>query len=208
MSELTHPGSESRARSKFYLTTPIYYVNARPHIGHAYTTIVADVLARRHRLLGDDTFFLTGTDEHGQKIERSAAAAGIAPQEFTDQVSATFREPWLRMGLTYDDFIRTTEPRHQRGVQKLFKVLEENGFIYLDTYTGQYCITDEAYVDGPPGVVCPDCGNVTETISESNYYFRLSAFEQKILELIETNAMVIEPATLRNEVLSFVRSGL
>ena len=208
MSELTHPGSESRARSKFYLTTPIYYVNARPHIGHAYTTIVADVLARRHRLLGDDTFFLTGTDEHGQKIERSAAAAGIAPQEFTDQVSATFREPWLRMGLTYDDFIRTTEPRHQRGVQKLFKVLEENGFIYLDTYTGQYCITDEAYVDGPPGVVCPDCGNVTETISESNYYFRLSAFEQKILELIDTNAMVIEPATLRNEVLSFVRSGL
>ncbi len=218
MAELTHldtssdslPDSlpDSGVATKFYLTTPIYYVNARPHIGHAYTTIVADVLARRHRLMGDDTFFLTGTDEHGQKIERSAAAAGIAPQEFTDQVSETFREPWLRMGLTYDDFIRTTETRHKRGVQKLFTVLRENGYIYLDTYTGQYCITDEAYVDGPPGVVCPDCGNVTETISESNYYFALSKFQDRIERLIETNEMVIEPATLRNEVLSFVRGGL
>ena len=105
---------------KFYLTTPIYYVNARPHIGHAYTTIAADVIARRHRLLGDDTFFLTGTDEHGQKIERSAAAAGIPPQQFADQVSLEFRNLWDRMGITYDDYIRTTEPRHQQGAQRLF----------------------------------------------------------------------------------------
>ncbi len=111
------------APKKFYLTTPIYYVNARPHIGHAYTTVVADVLARRHRLLGHDTFFLTGTDEHGQKIERSAAAAGIPPQQFADQVSASFKSLWDRMGITYDDYIRTTETRHKRGVQKLFQTL-------------------------------------------------------------------------------------
>src|ERR1700757_5136908 len=113
----------SEKPNKFYLTTPIYYVNARPHIGHAYTTIVADVLARRHRLLGDDTFFLTGTDEHGQKVERSAAAAGISPQLFTDQVSASFKVLWDRMGITYNDYIRTTSDRHKKGVQKLFKLL-------------------------------------------------------------------------------------
>ena len=121
---------------KFYLTTPIYYVNARPHIGHAYTTIVADVLARRHRLLGEDTFFLTGTDEHGQKIERSATAAGIPPQQFTDQVAAEFKSLWDRMGITYDKFIRTTSPEHAEGVQNLWRELEARGFIYLDSYTG------------------------------------------------------------------------
>src|SRR5580658_1900722 len=125
--------------SKFYLTTPIYYVNARPHIGHAYTTIVADVLARRHRLLGDDTFFLTGTDEHGQKIERSAAAAGVPPKQFADEVASTFEFLWKRMGITNDKFIRTTDPSHKRGVQKLFSQLWDNGFIYLDSYTGAYC---------------------------------------------------------------------
>src|SRR5271156_142881 len=120
------------SKQKFYLTTPIYYVNARPHIGHAYTTIAADVLARRHRLLGEDTFFLTGTDEHGQKIERSAAAAGMPPQQFTDQVAAEFQHLWDRMGITYDKFIRTTSPEHALGVQKLWRELEEKGFIYLD----------------------------------------------------------------------------
>jgi len=193
---------------KFFLTTPIYYVNAHPHIGHAYTTIVADVLARRHRLLGDDTFFLTGTDEHGQKIERSAAAAGIPPQQFADKVSASFQQLWDRMGITYDDYIRTTEPRHKRGVQKLFRLLQDRGHIYLSTYTGQYCISDEAYVDGPPGVRCPDCGRITETVSESNYYFRLSAFQQPVIDLIESGQMSIQPESRRNEVLSFLRSGL
>src|SRR6201985_1281078 len=141
---------------KFYLTTPIYYVNARPHIGHAYSTIAADVIARRHRLLGDDTFFLTGTDEHGQKVERSAAAAGIPPLQFADKVSASFRALWDRMGITYDDYIRTTEPRHVRGVQKLFATLRDKGFIYKGSYTGQYCVSDEAWVDVPPGAPCPD----------------------------------------------------
>ena len=198
----------SQNPNKFFLTTPIYYVNARPHIGHAYTTIVADVIARRHRLLGDDTYFLTGTDEHGQKIERSAAAAGIPPQEFTDKVSATFREPWRRMGITNDDFIRTTEPRHKQGVQKLFTTLEQNGFIDLQTYTGAYCVSDEAFVDVEPGTPCPECGNLTEVLSESNFYFKLSAFESQVLELIESNTLIIQPDTLRNEILSFVRSGL
>ena len=193
---------------KFYLTTPIYYVNARPHIGHAYSTIVADVIARRHRLLGDDVFFLTGTDEHGQKIERSAAAAGIPPQQFADEVSETFRSLWKRMGITNDDFIRTTEPRHKQGVQKLFQVLRDKGYIYLDTYTGQYCISDEAFVEVGPGEPCPECGRITETISESNYYFKLSAFQQPLIEKIESNELLIQPDSRRNEVLSFMKSGL
>jgi methionyl-tRNA synthetase len=196
------------SETKFYLTTPIYYVNARPHIGHAYSTIVADVIARRHRLLGDDTYFLTGTDEHGQKIERSAAAAGVPPQEFADRVSETFSGLWKRMGITNDDFIRTTSDRHKRGVQKLFAALQANGAIEKGTYTGQYCVSDEAYVDGPPGVVCPDCGNVTETVSESNYYFKLSEYGERVAALIESNELLIQPDSRRNEILSFVRGGL
>ncbi|HEV2463948.1 MAG TPA: methionine--tRNA ligase [Acidobacteriaceae bacterium] len=193
---------------KFYLTTPIYYVNARPHIGTTYTTVVADVIARRKRALGVDTFFLTGTDEHGQKIERSAERAGCSPQAFTDEVSAQFRALWDRMGLTYDDFIRTTEPRHKRGVQKLFTLLKERGFIYKGSYTGQYCVSDEAYVDVPPGAPCPDCGRPTETINEENYFFKLSAFERTLLELYEERPEFIRPETRRNEVMAFVRAGL
>jgi len=140
---------------KFYLTTPIYYVNARPHIGHAYTTIVADVLARRHRLLGEDTYFLTGTDEHGQKIERSAAAAGVPPQQFADEVAASFEGLWKRMGITYDQFIRTTSAKHATGAQKLFRTLYEKGYIYLASYTGSYCVSDEAFVDATAGTPCP-----------------------------------------------------
>src|ERR1039458_6479732 len=159
--------------NKFYLTTPIYYVNARPHIGHAYSTIAADVIARRHRLLGDDTFFLTGTDEHGQKVQRSAAAAGVPPQQFADEVSATFQNLWKRMGITNDDYIRTTDERHKRGVQKLWKHLEDRGAIYLSTYTGQYSVGEEMFVEGPPGTIGPD-GKPTETVTEENYFFRLS----------------------------------
>jgi len=192
----------------FYVTTPIYYVNARPHIGHAYSTIVADVLARRHRLLGDDTFFLTGTDEHGQKVQRSAEAAGIPPQQFTDEVSATFRGLWDRMGITYNGYIRTTDERHKRGVQKLWKVLEQRGDIYLSSYTGQYCVSDEAFVDVPVGAPCPECGRITETITEENYFFKLSAYQDKLIDLIESGELHIQPETVRNEVLSFVRSGL
>ena len=194
--------------SKYFLTTPIYYVNARPHIGHAYTTIVADVLARRHRLLGEDVFFLTGTDEHGQKIERSALAAGIAPQEFADQVSSAFEALWKRMGMTYDKFIRTTSEEHKRGVRKLFSRLLETGDIYLSTYTGQYCVSDEAFVDVAPGASCPDCGRITETLTEENFFFKLSAYQDRLLELINSNTLEIQPPSRRNEVLSFVAGGL
>jgi len=194
--------------ARYYLTTPIYYVNARPHLGHAYSTIVCDAIARRKRALGVDTWFLTGTDEHGQKIERSAELAGRTPAEFAAAISAEFRGLWDRLDLSYDDFIRTTEERHKRGVQKLFATLRDRGFIYKGSYTGQYCVSDEAYVDGPPGTICPDCGRVTETVSEENYFFKLSAFERKLLEFYETNPGFMGPESKRREVISFVRGGL
>src|SRR5215467_14325831 len=193
---------------KFYITTPIYYVNARPHIGHAYTTIACDTIARRKRMLGFDTFFLTGTDEHGQKIERAAAAAGKTPQQFADEVSGEFRALWKRMGLTNDDFIRTTEERHKKGVQALFRQLQENGYIYKGSYTGQYCVSDEMYVDVGPGEPCPECGRITETVHEENYFFKLSAFADKLLRLYTEQPEWIRPETRRNEVISFVKSGL
>jgi methionyl-tRNA synthetase len=193
---------------KFYITTPIYYVNARPHIGHAYTTIACDTIARRHRLLGDDTFFLTGTDEHGQKIERAAEAAGKSPQQYADEISGEFRALWKRMGISNDDFIRTTEERHKKRLQELFRRIRDNGYIYKGTYTGQYCVSDELYVDGAqPGDPCPICGRITEAVQEENYFFKLSAFQDKLLELY-TNPDFIRPETRRNEVISFVKSGL
>ncbi len=194
---------------KFYITTPIYYVNARPHIGHAYTTVVCDTVARRQRMMGFDTRFLTGTDEHGQKIERSAIAAGCSPKEFADRVSDEFRQLWDRMNLTYDDFIRTTEPRHVRGVQALFKRLQERGYIYKGSYSGQYCVFDELYVDvTEPGAPCPECGRPTETVQEENYFFKLSAMEEPLLKLYAEHPDFIRPETRRNEVISFVRGGL
>jgi methionyl-tRNA synthetase len=193
---------------KFYLTTPIYYVNARPHIGHAYTTIVADAIARRQRSLGVDTWFLTGTDEHGQKIERSAEAAGCTPQQFADRVSQEFKNLWDRMGLTCDDFIRTTEPRHILAVQNFITLLRDRGFIYKGSYTGQYCVFDELYVEATPGSPCPDCGRPTETVSEENYFFKLSAFERRLLEFYDEHPEFIRPETRRNEVIAFVKGGL
>jgi methionyl-tRNA synthetase len=200
--------SPAKSPSRFYLTTPIYYVNARPHLGHAYSTIVCDAIARRKRALGIETWFLTGTDEHGQKIERSAELAGRTPAEFATAISAEFRGLWDRLGLSYDDFIRTTEERHKRGVQKLFATLCDRGFIYKGSYTGQYCVSDEAYVDGPPGTHCPDCGRLTETVSEENYFFKLSAFERRLLEFYEANPEFMQPESTRREVVSFVRGGL
>jgi len=194
--------------NRFYLTTPIYYVNARPHLGHAYSTIVCDAIARRKRALGIDTWFLTGTDEHGQKIERSARLAGRTPQEFADSIAAEFRGLWDRLGITYDDFIRTTEPRHKQGVQHLFATLRDRGYIYKGSYTGQYCVSDEAWVEGPPGTPCPDCGRITETVSEENYFFKLSAFERRLLEFYEANPGFMGPESTRREVISFVRNGL
>ena len=200
--------TESSIQSRYYLTTPIYYVNARPHLGHAYSTIVCDAIARRKRALGIDTWFLTGTDEHGQKIERSAELAGRTPAEFATAISAEFSGLWHRLGITNDDFIRTTEDRHKRGVQKLFATLRDRGFIYKGSYTGQYCVSDEAYVDGPPGTYCPDCGRLTETVSEENYFFKLSAFERKLLEFYDANPGFIGPESTRREIISFVRGGL
>jgi methionyl-tRNA synthetase len=193
----------------FYITTPIYYVNARPHIGHAYTTIACDTIARRQRMMGCDTYFLTGTDEHGQKIERAAQAAGKTPQQLTTEVAAEFRALWDRLGLTYDDFIRTTSERHKQGVQTLWRKIRDNGHIYKGQYIGQYCVFDELYVDVVgPGAPCPECGRPTETVKEENYFFKLSAFQDKLLRLYTEQPDSIRPETRRNEVISFVRSGL
>ena len=199
----------SEQPEKFFITTPIYYVNARPHIGHTYTTVVCDAIARRQRMLGHDTYFLTGTDEHGQKIERSAAASGTSPQQFADQVSAEFRTLWDRMGITYDQFIRTTSPRHKRGVQAMFTLLKQRGYIYKGSYTGQYCVSDELYADdNTPGTLCPVCGRVTETVEEENYFFKLGEMAEPLLKLYEENPDLIYPEARRNEVIAFVKSGL
>jgi methionyl-tRNA synthetase len=160
-------------------------------------------------MLGAETFFLTGTDEHGQKIERAAQAAGKTPQQLTDEVSAEFRALWDRMGLTYDDYIRTTSDKHKRGVQELFRRIRDNGYIYKGHYTGQYCVFDELYVDAVgPGAPCPECGRPTETVEEENYFFKLSAFQDKLIKLYTEQPDFIRPETRRNEVMSFVRSGL
>ncbi len=198
----------TQQEGRFYLTTPIYYVNARPHLGHAYTTIVCDAIARRKRALGIETWFLTGTDEHGQKIERSAEKAGQTPQQYADAISAEFRGLWDRLGLTYDDFIRTTEERHIRGVQHLFATLRDRGYIYKGSYTGQYCVSCEEWIEGPPGTTCSIHGIVTETVSEETYFFKLSAFERKLLEFYEANPGFMGPESTRREVTSFVRGGL
>src|SRR5689334_2536221 len=198
-----------KGSQKFYITTPIYYVNARPHVGHAYTTLVCDAIARRKRMLGFDTFFLTGTDEHGTKIERSAQAAGKTPKQFADDVSGLFRSLFEKMNISNDDFIRTTEPRHKAGAQELWKRIQENGHIYKGTYTGQYCVFDELYVDVVgAGAPCPECGRPTETVSEENYYFKLSAFADQLLAHYQQNPGFVRPDTRRNEVIAFVKSGL
>jgi methionyl-tRNA synthetase len=208
MADDKRPAANDDLMKKFYITTPIYYVNARPHIGHAYTTIACDTIARRQRMMGFDTWFLTGTDEHGQKIQRAAEAAGKPPQQLTDEVSAEFRALWDRMGITYDDYIRTTSDRHKRGVQELWRRIRDNGYIYKGSYTGQYCVFDEMYVEVGPGEPCPECGRPTETIKEENYFFKLSAFAEPLLELYTKQPDFIRPDTRRNEVIAFVRSGL
>lgn len=195
--------------AKFYLTTPIYYVNASPHIGHTYTTIVADTIARYRRMRGDNVVFLTGTDEHGQKVERSARAAGVTPQEYADRISAEYRNLWDQLDLRYDRFIRTTEWRHERAVHNLLCKARDRGFIYKGFYEGLYCVSDEFYVDEPtPEGKCPLCGRALEKIREENYYFKLSAFTDRLLKHYEEHPEFIQPEARRNEVISFVRSGL
>jgi methionyl-tRNA synthetase len=198
------------ALEKFYLTTPIYYVNDVPHIGHAYTTIAADVLARYKRLAGYEVFFLTGTDEHGIKIERSARGHGVSPQEWTDAISDHFRRLWARLNISYDDFIRTSQPRHKAVAQAVFQKAYEKGDIYKGLYEGWYCIPDETFLleSELQGGQCPICGRQVEWITEEAYFFRLSKYEDWILEHIESHPTFIQPVSRRNEVLSFVRSGL
>jgi methionyl-tRNA synthetase len=194
---------------KYYITTPIYYVNAAPHIGHTYTTVAADAIKRLKRMEGFDAYLTTGTDEHGQKIERAARAAGQSPQEFTDVISAEFRNQWKSLNLDIDYFQRTTSPQHATAVQDLFQRCFDAGHIYKGSYTGQYCVFDELYVnDAEPGGPCPDCGRPTETVTEENYFFRLSAFQDKLMDLYTQNPGFILPETRRNEVLAFVRQGL
>lgn len=194
----------------FYVTTPIYYVNDKPHIGHAYTTVLADVLARYHRSLGDETFFLTGTDEHGQKVEKAAAARHLDPKAHCDEMVLRFQSLWERLGITNDRYIRTTEEFHKRVVRQILQELFDRGEIYKAEYTGWYCVgcerffTEKDLVDGK----CPDCGREVSAIVESNYFFRMSSYREWLIEYIETHPDFIQPSFRANETLGFLRKGL
>jgi methionyl-tRNA synthetase len=199
-------------KDTFYVTTPIYYPNDVPHLGHAYTTVATDFVARYHRLRGEKVFFLTGTDEHGKKVPQAARDQGLEPQAFVDQMEPRWREVWDLLDISHDDYIRTTEPRHERAVTKLLQAVYDNGRddIYLGTYEGLYCVSCEAYytedelVDG----MCPIHGTPVEAVSEENYFFRLSAYQDRLLERYEAHPEAVEPEARRNEVLSLIRGGL
>jgi len=196
----------------FYITTPIYYPNDVPHIGHAYTSVAADFVARYHRLRGEEVLHLTGTDEHGLKLQRAAESAGVDPQTWVDEMAPKWKDVWARLEIAYDDYIRTTEPRHEKAVQRLLTAVHENGRddIYLGTYEGLYCVSCEAYytedelVDG----MCPIHGTPVERMVEENYFFRLSAYADRLLEHYERHPKAVQPETRRNEVLSLIRGGL
>lgn len=194
----------------FYITTPIYYANDVPHIGHAYTTIAADVLARWRRLRGDSVYFLTGTDEHGAKIDQAARAAGKTPIDYLDPVVEKFRLLWTRLGITPTDFIRTTEDRHKKTVQRVFEKLEAQGDIYLGSYEDWYCVPDETFwsesdlVDGK----CPSCGRPVEKLKEESYFFRLSVYQDRLLAHYEKNPDFLSPKSRAGEIINFVKSGL
>ena len=195
-------------KPKYYLTTPIYYTNGLPHIGHTYSTIVCDTIRRYKRMRGYDVVMTTGTDEHGVNVERSAKKAGVPESEFVAKMAAEWRALWDELGVQGDEFIRTTDLKHAHTVQWLFKLCRENGFVYPGHYTGQYCIYDNAYVDVKPGENCPDCGRPTETVTEPNYFFKLSAFQKPLLDWYAQRPEFIQPEARRNEVLSFVEGGL
>jgi methionyl-tRNA synthetase len=195
-------------KPKYYLTTPIYYTNGLPHIGHTYSTIVCDTIRRYKRMRGYDVVLTTGTDEHGVNVERSAKKAGIPESEFVAKMAAQWKALWDELGVQGDEFIRTTDLKHAHTVQWLFKLCRENGYVYPGHYTGQYCIYDNAYVDVKPGENCPDCGRPTETVTEDNFYFKLSAFQKPLLDFYSKSPNFIQPEARRNEVLSFVEGGL
>lgn len=197
---------------KFYVTTPIYYVTAKPHIGSLYSTLLADVLARWHKLQGYEVFFQTGTDEHGQKVAEAAAKAGMAPQDFVDSFIPAYKEAWHEYNLQYDNFIRTTDPVHARVVQDWIRLLIKKGDIYKGSYKGWYCVSCESFVaekgEDATGPVCPDCGRATTLTEEESYFFRLSAYQEKLLTFYEEHPDFFIPKERGNEVISFVKSGL
>jgi len=202
---------ESSAMTKsFYITTPIYYVNDVPHIGHAYTTVAADAEARYRRMMGDRVFFLTGTDEHGQKVEKTAAAQGMTPSELADRVVGRFQNLWKKLHISNQDFIRTTESRHQKAVQTLWTTVADKGDIYLGEYEDWYCtpcetfLTEMQLMNGK----CPDCGRAPERLKEESYFFRMSRYGDRLLKHIEEHPDFIQPASRRNEIVQFVRGGL
>lgn len=204
------------SKGAYALTTPIYYVNAAPHLGTAYTTIAADALARYERMNGYDVSFVTGMDEHGQKVADTAAAHDMEPQEWCDSMEPAFRDAWDMLDITYTDFVRTTEPRHAETVRKFWNDLYEKGFLYKGAYEGWYCVHEETYYaesdlekNEEGEYVCPDCKRpVQKTSGEENWFFKLSDFEDKLLEFYEENPDFIRPVTRKNEVVSFVKSGL
>ena len=194
-----------------YITTPIYYVNDVAHIGHAYTTIIADMLARYSRLTGQNTFFLTGTDEHGQKIAQSAEARGKTPKEYADEVSGKFRQLWDDFDITYDKFIRTTDEEHKIGVQKAFETMYNKGDIYKGEYEGYYCVSCETFFTEKQLVdeeFCPDCGKPTNIVKEESFFFKLSAYEDRLLKWYEEKEDCILPRSKKNEIVNFVKGGL
>ena len=195
----------------FYITTPIYYVNDVPHIGHAYTTIAADVLSRWHKSGGDDSYFLTGTDEHGQKIQTVAEKKGITPIELCDEVVQNFERLWKTLNIQNDDFIRTTQPRHEKVVQEVFRRLMASGDIYKGEYEGWYCVPCETYVPEAQmaeGQTCPDCHRPLTKMTEETYFFRLSKYTEPLLKFYEEHPDAIMPKERYNEVVSFIKSGL
>jgi len=205
---------EKKSKPTFYITTPIYYVNDVPHIGHAYTTIIADALARFQKLAGKEVFFLTGTDEHGQKIEKAAAEKGLTPKALADAVVGRARDLWKALNISHDFFIRTTMEFHEKGVQKLFQKLLDQGDIYKGQYKGWYCVSDENFlaedvpVEGDGCKTCPDCGKKATVVSEETYFFRLSAYQERLLAHYEAHPEFVRPQSRMNEVASFVRGGL
>ena len=215
-------------KASYYLTTPIYYVNGVPHLGTAYTTIAADALARFQRMDGRDAWFLTGLDEHGQKVAQEAQKAGITPQQWVDGIAPKYHEAWEALEISHNDFIRTTEPRHIQGVQRFFTQMQQNGYIYQDTYEGYYCVQDETFftdeqladfaqiaqeqgkphLDANGASLCPDCGRPLNYVQEDNLFFKLSAFQDRLLDFYDKNPDFICPQIRRNEVVSFVKGGL
>ncbi len=199
-------------KKTYYITTPIYYPSGNMHIGHTYTTVAADAMRRFKAMTGYDTFFLTGTDEHGQKIERAAAENGVTPKEYVDKIVATTKDLWKLMDISYDDFIRTTDKRHEVIVQKIFRQLYEQGDIFKSTYEGQYCVKCEAYwtpTQLKEGNLCPDCGRPTELVTEEGYFFRMSKYQDWLIEYIEQHPDFIQPASRANEMLNnFLKPGL